>query len=262
MLEHLWLIPLGFFTGFYGTLVGIGGGFILLPTLLLLYPQQKAEFLTSISLAVVFINSLSGTIAYARMKRISYRLGLLLAVGTVPGAIIGTNLTHFVPRSIFDPGFGVLLLLIASFLFFKTDSKEQNEEITERERLEKLTPKHYIFGITLSVTVGIISSLFGIGGGFVLVPVMIYIFHFSVHKATATSHFILVIMALTGTISHGINGTLLAGLPQIGTLALGIIAGAQLGAHLSNRIHGQWIMRGLATALLVVGLRFVLAAFK
>ena len=69
-LEYLWLIPLGFVVGAYGTLIGAGGGFLLVPVLLLLYPRETPETITSISLAVVFFNALSGSIAYARMKRI------------------------------------------------------------------------------------------------------------------------------------------------------------------------------------------------
>ena len=66
--SSLGLLLMGFFTRGYGTLIGAGGGFVLLPVLLLLYPQENPEILTSISLAVVFFNALSGTEAYAIMK--------------------------------------------------------------------------------------------------------------------------------------------------------------------------------------------------
>lgn len=69
-LEFLWLILFGFFAGGYGTLVGAGGGFIIAPALLLMYPTAAPETITSISLAVVFANALSGTLAYAPSKRI------------------------------------------------------------------------------------------------------------------------------------------------------------------------------------------------
>jgi uncharacterized membrane protein YfcA len=76
MEQYLWLIPLGVVTGAYGTLIGAGGGFVLMPLLLLLYRDESPEIITSISLAVVFFNALSGSLAYARMKRIDYKSGL------------------------------------------------------------------------------------------------------------------------------------------------------------------------------------------
>ena len=77
ILPFLWLIPMGFFTGAYGALIGAGGGFILVPALLILFPNEAPEIVTSISLAVVFFNALSGTIAYARSQRIDYKIGAI-----------------------------------------------------------------------------------------------------------------------------------------------------------------------------------------
>ncbi len=77
--DALWAIPLGFLVGAYGTLIGAGGGFVLMPVLLVLYPGQSPELLTSISLAVVFFNAASGSWAYARVEadRLSLRTALL-----------------------------------------------------------------------------------------------------------------------------------------------------------------------------------------
>ena len=69
-LIELLLIPLGLVVGAYGTLVGAGGGFVLVPVLLLLYPDERPVDITAISLAVVFFNASSGSIAYARLRRI------------------------------------------------------------------------------------------------------------------------------------------------------------------------------------------------
>ena len=86
---YLGFIALGLVVGAYGTLIGAGGGFVLMPLLLLLYPHETPEKLTSISLAIVFLNALSGSGAYARMKRIDYKSGLIFAGATIPGAILG-----------------------------------------------------------------------------------------------------------------------------------------------------------------------------
>ncbi len=73
----------------YGTLIGAGGGFVLMPMLLLLHPDESPAKLTAISLAVVFFNALSGSVSYAMMRRIDYKSGLMFAAATIPGAIIG-----------------------------------------------------------------------------------------------------------------------------------------------------------------------------
>src|SRR4030042_742288 len=115
MVQNIWLIPLGFFIGTYGTLIGAGGGFILMPILLLLYPKGNPELLTSISLAVVFFNAFSGSVAYTRMRRIDYRSGFLFSVATVPGAIFGALTTAYIPRWLFDVIFGVLMIVASAF---------------------------------------------------------------------------------------------------------------------------------------------------
>ena len=76
-IEYWWLLPLGVLIGAFGTLIGAGGGFILVPILLLVYPHEKTELITAISLAVVFFNALSGSFAYARMKRVDYKSGII-----------------------------------------------------------------------------------------------------------------------------------------------------------------------------------------
>jgi uncharacterized membrane protein YfcA len=81
----LLLIPLGFLLGAFGTLIGAGGGFVLVPVLLFLYPDEDPATITSISLAVVFFNALSGSLAYARQKRIDYRTGLAFAAAASRG---------------------------------------------------------------------------------------------------------------------------------------------------------------------------------
>jgi len=80
----LLLALLGVGVGAFGTLVGAGGGFILTPVLLLIYPHDSARTLTAISLAVVFFNALSGSIAYGRQRRIDYRSGLVFGAATLP----------------------------------------------------------------------------------------------------------------------------------------------------------------------------------
>jgi hypothetical protein len=109
-----------------------------------------------------------------------------------------------------------------------------------------------------SVLVGFVSSLLGIGGGILHVPLLVYLLDFPLHIATATSRFILAIMALTGTVVHVARGDFAHGALRAVLLGTGALLGAQAGARLSHRVHGKWILRTLAVGLMFVGVRILL----
>ena len=265
-------IILGFATGVYGTLIGAGGGFVLMPVLLLLYPETAPAHITAVSLAVVFFNALAGSETYAMMKRIDYRSGLMFAAATIPGAIIGALNTTYVPRHIFNIIFGVLLIAGTAFLGLRSNIAERTRDVNvthyqiSRHLVEANGVSHdYTFnpvlGVGVSFAVGYVSSFLGIGGGIIHVPVLAYLLNFPVHIATATSHFILAIMALTGTLTHVVTGTFNQGFDLTLSLAIGALIGAPLGAHLSNKIHANWIIKSLAVALGLVGIRILAKVF-
>ena len=279
-IEYWWLLPLGLLVGAFGTLIGAGGGFILVPILLLLYPNETTEVITAISLAVVFFNALSGSFAYARMKRIDYKSGIIFSIATIPGAILGALSTAYVPRRAFDLIFGVIMIIAAVLLWLSAQedhsasprlsvtpvSQKAGSRLTERHLVDA-EGVHYRYafdlrlGIVLSIFVGYLSSLLGVGGGFIHVPALSRLLNFPVHIATATSHFVLAIMALTGTLVHVAQGVFVHGLRRTAVLAIGVLVGAQAGAWLSNRTGGRAIIRGLAVALAFVGIRLIFSEF-
>ncbi|HDS16471.1 MAG TPA: sulfite exporter TauE/SafE family protein [Proteobacteria bacterium] len=273
MVSYLWLSVLSLALGAIGTLIGAGGGFVLVPVLLLLYPQESPQTITSISLAVVFCNALSGSLAYAWKRRIDYRSGLLFAAATIPGAVIGALTTDFFPRRLFNVVFGIIMIAAALYLAFFRETEPApartgGKQLTSRKVVES-NGKIHVFsynlnlGLWLSLFVGYLSSLLGIGGGIVHVPILVRLLNFPVHLATATSHFILAIMALAGTIVHMLTGSFSeSGVQLTIFLGLGVMGGAQLGARLSDRMRGSWIIRGLATALAFVGLRILMLAWS
>jgi len=264
----LLLCLLGFAVGAFGTLVGAGGGFILTPVLLLLYPSSTPGLITAISLLVVFFNASSGTAAYARQHRVDYRSGLIFAACTLPGSVAGVILAGKVSRPTFDVIMGVALVALAAWLL--TGHKDAGEGtegigvprvITDREGNTYRYRARTRTGALLSVGVGFISSFLGIGGGVVHVPLLVGVLGFPTHIATATSHFVLAFMALVATITHILTGTFQhsVGLRRAGALSIGVIAGAQLGARLSKRLSGQLIQRLLAGGLLLLGIRLILS---
>ncbi|MCA9090111.1 MAG: sulfite exporter TauE/SafE family protein [Planctomycetaceae bacterium] len=267
------LVVVGFLLGTLGTLIGAGGGFVLVPLLLLMNPHERPEVITSISLAVVFVNATSGSLAYARMRRIDYQSGIWLAAATVPGAIAGALTTDYIPRRAFNAVFGVLMLAAAAYLFLhrskprpSTDSHPAGHTvrtIVEHDGTQHTFAYNMRLGLGLSVFVGYLSSLLGIGGGIIHVPALVYLLNFPVHVATATSHFILAIMALAGTLVHVATGVFTAeSISQTIFLSIGVLVGAQAGAALSGRVHGVWILRSLAVALGLAGARILMMAIQ
>ena len=115
-------------------------------------------------------------------------------------------------------------------------------------------------GMLISFLVGCFSSLVGIGGGLIHVPVMTYLFNFPVHIATATSHFVLVFTSLAGVVEHILDHSWPTHLLRDACLAAGVVAGAQLGAFFSRKVSSSWIVIGLAVALGLVGVRLLLSA--
>jgi uncharacterized membrane protein YfcA len=269
-MEYLLLLLLGCLVGAVGTLVGVGGGFILMPVLLILYPAEKPDFITSVSLVAVFFNSLSGSVAYARMKRIDYKTGLLFAAATMPGSILAPLTIEYIPRKLFNIIFGFIVIIVAVYLFRKKEPKKEfkkkgNGSVTRN--LIDSEGNDYTFrfnpstGIIISLFVGYFSSLLGVGGGIIYVPSMINLLNFPVHIATATSQFILGFMALSSTVVHFAKGNLNHGLLFILSLSAGAAAGAQIGAKVSRKIKGTVIIRVLSVALGVAGIRILMMAF-
>ncbi len=264
------LIAIGFLVGTLGTLIGAGGGFILVPFMLLAFPTFSPDVVTAISIAVVAANATSGSTAYMRAKRVDYKAGIIFAICTIPGSILGVITTKYIPRGAFDLLFGVILIVLAVFLFFRGKKKAVAKEAVAHpsqthQRLVDKWGEEYDYsynlklGMFISVLVGYFSPLLGIGGGIIHVPAMIEWLNFPVHLATATSHFILAIMATVSVIVHAVSGTYNDPLVLKMTLSLivGVIGGAQLGAYLSRRIQGKFIVKALAISLAIVGIRIL-----
>jgi len=264
----LLLVLLGFGVGAYGTIIGAGGGFILVPALLLIYPDYGPERVTAISLAVVWANATSGSIAYARRRRIDYVTGLIFAVSSVPGVVAGALVVGYVPERLFSVLFGALLLTMA-VITLQPRPTTIREPRPERGLLVRTVVMpggvsyRYAYKVwqaaLLSLAIGFASSLFGVGGGVIHVPMMIVLFHIPIELAVATSHFVLALMAGGATTVHLAGGSL-AGerLLQAVALGAGAVPGAQAGAWLSHRIPARRVLPLLAIALVVLAARLIL----
>lgn len=275
-MENIFLLIItGFLIGTLGTLIGAGGGFILVPLLIIIYPDFSPETITAISMVVVAANAISGSIAYMNSRRVDYKAGIIFAICTIPGSILGVLTTKIIPRTLFDVIFGFLMLGLAIFLFFKGGKHSRvdkpalvkrgwiNQQLVDKWG-EKYSYSYDIrLGMVLSVFVGYFSPLLGIGGGIIHVPAMAEWLLFPVHIATATSHFILAIMSTVSVITHYFQGNYNDPLvlKMVICLVIGVVPGAQLGAYLSRKIEGKYIIKALAVSIGIVGIKILISSF-
>lgn len=228
-------------------MVGLGGGFLIVPFLLVVHhvlPEQAA----GTSITVVFLSALSGTVEYVRQKRIDYKAGLWFAAATIPGAIAGAFFSKLFTGRSFDVVFATFLMLVAIYLLWRP--------VSLRSIDEEHHPHDLRLGFVISLFVGFLSSVLGLGGGIIFVPALIHLLGFSAHVATATSNFILVITALIGASTHLSLGHVLIR-PAI-LMGIGVVVGAQLGARFGRKVKGAMLVRMLSIALFVVALRLFL----
>ncbi|KOS05658.1 hypothetical protein AM493_06130 [Flavobacterium akiainvivens] len=270
-MEVITLILIGFIIGSFGTLIGAGGGFILVPFLLIFYPDLGPEVTVAISMAVVSVNAISGTMAYARSGRIDYKAGVVFALFTIPGSILGALTVKYIPQGVFNIIFGIMLVLLAVYLFYKNSISQRqlalfvpgkghtSHTLTDRSGTTYTYCYNNTTGNLISLIVGYISPLLGIGGGIIHVPAMVNWLKFPVHVATATSHFILAIMATVTVVTHAVMGTYeqTDTLNMVLYLSLGVVPGAQLGAFFSHRLKSSVILQVLSACMVLVGIRIL-----
>lgn len=258
-MEYILFLLLGIGVGTFGTLVGIGGGLICVPIFIFfmseggIYPYFKeAAQIAGTSLVVVLSNALSGTLAYIRQKRVYFNAAVPFALATLPGAFLGSYIVDSFSGAMLDFYFGIFLVCMAGIMYWNSTHKHHSD-------IHELPPGfryNRSLGIFSSMGVGFLSSIFGIGGGVIHVPLMIYLLGFPVHVATATSHFVLAVSALCGVVSHFLL-THIVWIPAI-CISIGAAIGAQIGAKISQKTKSKVILVLLSCAMLALGIRLVL----
>mgnify|MGYP000518698421 CR=1 FL=1 len=220
MIDFLWLIPLGFAAGVLGSIIGLGGGIIAVPVMTFAgFPPTLAA---SNSLFAVFTNAVASTSIYAKQKRIEYGIGLKLGLMCIPGTILGAFISDVMTPIIFQILFALVLVSSAVYIFIK-------RKITEKPY--NLKNSMMVFVAAASFFAGTISSLFGIGGGVVFVPLMVIGIGISMRKAAPTAQLVLIFASLSGLIVHSLLGH--PDFTQALLLSIGAFGGGLLGARLS-----------------------------
>ncbi len=276
------LVALGALVGFISGLFGIGGGFLMTPVLVFLgIPPAVAVASEANHVAA---SSVSSVIAYSRKRVVDFRMGGVLAVGGVVGAFIGVEVFRLLRLL----GQADLVVSISYLLFLGVIGalmlRESLEAIIRRRRGEVARPRRdrrslllhalplkmrlprsrlyisVIPPIALGVFVGVLSAIMGVGGGFILVPAMVYVLRMPAGVVVGTSLFNIVITTtLTSVLQAGRNQTVDVVLATL--LLLGGVVGAQLGARASARFRAEELRALLALIVLMVGLQMGLGLF-
>jgi uncharacterized protein len=243
LLTGVWLFVAGFVTSVAGSVVGLGGGFLLVPALRLFFALSPAV-VAGTSLALVVTNNATASIAYAMQRRIRVRTGLLVAAGGIPGAIAGAHAVRGMSAVAFDYLLAALTLAVAVNVLVRRNARAVESERPKRD------PAWWAMSGTGAI-VGVLSGLFGAGGGVILIPALIYLTDLTPHEITATAQFSILFIAIAGLAMHLLQHDLRVefALPVL----IAALAGGPLGARLSARLHP-------ARLLLFVGLALVVAA--
>jgi len=249
LFEYFWLLPLGFAAGIIGSMIGLGGGFVIVPVLT--FFGFSPTLAASNSLFAAFSNAVASSTSYAKQKRIIYSVGLKLALLSIPGTILGAYISDEISSSLFKMLFAIVLIGSSVYIYArrKMESKEYN-----------LSKQIMVLAVGTSFFAGIISSLFGIGGGTVFVPLMVIAIGLSMRLAAPTSQFILMFAAASGMIIHSILGH--PDYYQAGLLSAGSFAGGILGSKLSLRVEERKLRLLVTIVLIITAIKLFIDALE
>jgi hypothetical protein len=253
-----------FLVGIIAAMTGVGGGAFIVPLLTLAYDFLPRQAIGT-SLVMIVFTSISSTLGYWKQRRIDYKIGSILALATVPGAVLGAYLTSFINEKLLGLIFGVFLIFVALRMSFKF-----NRYRIQTQRAGKMWHRKIVdsggaifeydanvtLGLMLSFFAGLSSGLLGIGGGALLVPILNLTMNFPMHVSVATSMFIIIFTSIAGSATHFSLGNVQIYYAVF--LCIGVIFGAQLGAYFSKKVSGKNLIRIFGVVLFLVGIRMIL----
>jgi uncharacterized membrane protein YfcA len=276
--DGLFIVLLGGLTGILSGLFGVGGGFLTTP-LLIFYGIPPTVAAASAATQVTGA-SVSGVIAHSARKGVDYRMGAVLVAGGVIGALIGAGLFSLL-QSVgqIDVVINVLYVLLLGSI----GSLMMREALGALRPMESATPtpvrkrrhhplvaglpfrwRFYASGLYISplaplilgVIVGILTMLMGVGGGFILVPAMLYILGMSGNVVVGTSLFQILFVTMVSTMTHALT-TKAVDIVLAGLLLLGSVMGAQFGTQIALKARPEILRLVLAAIVIAVALRML-----
>jgi uncharacterized membrane protein YfcA/uncharacterized membrane protein len=256
--EYSWVYPVLIFlgaiaAGLLGSLVGLGGGVLIVPLLTLVF-GFPIYFAIGASIISVIATSSGAAAAYVKDRITNLRVGMFLEIATTTGAICGAFLAGLLAQNLLSIVFGVILLLSAAPLVFKIGEElpqgVKNDRLANWLHLNGCYPDHHLhrevcyevtrtpLGLAMMYVAGLISGLLGIGSGTFKVLALDVAMRLPMKVSTTTSNFMIGVTAAASAgiyFSRGDIPPLIAAPVALGIL-IGALLGARLLAHLSNRI--------------------------
>jgi uncharacterized protein len=264
------LLALGLAVGLPASMCGLGGGFILVPTLILAFnlPPQNA---IAISLVAMCGTTVSATIGYLRQKRVDYKLALLYDVFDLPGVVIGAYLTTILPKNLLI-GICGLFILSLSLLMLRSLRKKTSSPCSETEvevapngwnrtvsdsmnQVFEYKIRRPGFIVISSLLSGLVTGLVGLGGGITDTTTMMLL-GIPSHIAVASSEFAMALTNGAGVITHGLLQNIHIGYAI--PVTIGTIIGAQVGVLVAKRTKQKTLKLLLSVISLLFSLRLIL----
>ncbi|MFK9115530.1 sulfite exporter TauE/SafE family protein [Peribacillus castrilensis] len=264
------LVGIGLLAGSIGALVGLGGGIIIVPSLLYLgtstniIDELTPQVAVGVSTVIMIFTGLSSTLSYLKHKVVDYKAGLIFFIGSAPGGIMGAYVNKNLNAEAFSLYFGIFMVFMAIVLLVKNRLKPMlfkpgKGKIVKTYKIENghsfSYGYHPLLAVLISFVVGFSSGLFGIGGGALMVPVMMLLFFFPPHMAVATSMFMVFLSSITNSITHISLGNV--NWPYAFALIPGAWFGAKLGAFINTRLKSASLENMLKIVLIIIGLRLI-----
>ena len=269
----LLIISIGMVVGGLSGLFGVGGGFLMTPLLIFLgIPPVVA---VGTEAPHVLASSVSGVIAHWRRKNVDFKMGLFLLVGGVLGSTLGVNLFKILSNiGQIDIVIQMLFLIFLGFIGFSMAFESAKTTISKYRTTSSIRTKlhqhSWIHGLPFKVRfhrsklyisaippivigffVGVLSAMMGVGGGFVMVPAMIYLLHMPTNVVIGTSLFQITFVTAAATYFHSIN-TQTVDVVLAVTLLTAAVVGAQIGAVVGAKLKGEQLRILLAGMVLLV----------
>jgi uncharacterized membrane protein YfcA len=273
----LFVLTASMAVGFVSGLVGVGGGFIMTPILIFMGIPPAVAVATEAS--QITASSVSGVLAYRRRRMLDWRMGVLLTLGGVVGGYCGVELFAQSQRTgqidvVISLSYVFFLSIIGSLMLWESvralRRKAQNVTPAPRRRVRTFAHKLPLrmrfpqSGLYISVLpplgigaiVGVLAAIMGVGGGFVLVPALIYLLRMPTQVAVGTSLFqVLIVTGLVTVLQAVTNRAVDMVLAAL--LISGGVVGAQLGVRAGGRISAERLRAILAVLVLGAGLKLL-----
>lgn len=262
------LALLGLSVGTVGALAGVGGGFLLVPVLLFIFPDADPASVTAISLTSVLFTAASASVGFRLSRLQDFRTAGILITLAVPAAAGGALLNRITDRSAFETIFAVALLLGAVYLITRSALESRTEEPSTRGRARTIVEKtghihDYRVNEPLTAAIapvaGFFAGFFGIGGGVMNVPIMMLVIRIPKAVAVATSQLELTAAATAALAIHlAFSGDEASLWLRAGITGVGAMLGAQIGVRLAPRVSGRLVLGVIGAGLLIAGARLLL----